>query len=144
MVEVHGALNRALCADCSCAALEATWEDDPAEPPACRHCGGLLRPDVVWFGEPLPLIAIGSAFDTLRRCDLCFSIGTSAQVEPAASFAFIALEAGATLIEINPELTPLSRHCDFQIRHPAGSALPAIVRAAWPEASQGGQGGHGK
>lgn len=136
VIEVHGSLQRALCADCDAPAAIGTWEDDPAAPPLCSLCGGMLRPDVVWFGEPLPMIAIGRAFDALRRCDLCFSIGTSAQVEPAASFAFVALEAGATLIEVNPERTPLSRHCQFQIRGPAGSALPAILSAAWPEHAQ--------
>ena len=135
VIEVHGGLERARCAECSALAVQGSWEDDPSEPPACAACGGLLRPDVVWFGETLPMIAIGRAFEALRGCDLCFSIGTSAVVEPAASFAFVAAEVGATLIEINPEATPLSRHCGLVIRAPAGVAMPAMVAAAWPESA---------
>ena len=131
VIEVHGSLRRALCVRCSEYAAEGTWEDDPAEPPTCSACSGLLRPDVVWFGEPLPMQVVGRALGALRQCDLCFSIGTSAQVEPAASFAFIALEVGATLIEINPEPTPLSRYADLVIRAEAGTALPLLLEAAW-------------
>lgn len=142
VVEVHGSLGRALCADCARPAPSGTWEGAVDDVPACLRCGGRLRPDVVWFGEPLPMIAVGRAFASLRACDLCFSIGTSAQVEPAASFAFVAVEAGAALVEVNPEPTSLSRHCHVRIRERAGAALPAIVAAAWPDAasSPAGQG----
>lgn len=98
-------------------------------PPLCPDCGEMLRPHVVWFGEALDPDVIGQAFSHSARCDLMFVVGTSAVVHPAASLPLAALEAGATVVEINPEPTPLTQHASFSFRGKAGDILPHIDRA---------------
>lgn len=98
-------------------------------PPLCADCGALLRPHVVWFGESLDPDIIGQAFSLSARCDLMFVVGTSAVVHPAASLPLAALEAGAAVVEINPEPTPLTQHAAFSFRGKAGDILPRIDRA---------------
>ena len=108
-----------------------TWEETGEIPPRCPHCGAYLRPDVVWFGEMLPRDALQAAMQAAQECDVFFSIGTSGLVEPAASLPEAALEAGRCVIEINPNLTPLSRRASYRISGPSGEILPALVRAVW-------------
>jgi NAD-dependent deacetylase len=98
-------------------------------PPLCPGCGALLRPHVVWFGESLDPQVIQQAFSLSARCDLMFVVGTSAVVHPAASLPLTALEAGATVVEINPEPTPLTQQVDFSFRGKAGEILPRIDQA---------------
>lgn len=95
-------------------------------PPACPRCGAPVRPGVVWFGECLPPAAIEEAATLAAGCDLFFSIGTSALVTPAADLAFHALATGATVVEINPEPTSLTPHCEFALQGPSGEVLPAL------------------
>ncbi len=87
-------------------------------------CGGKIRPDVVWFGEPLAPQTINAAFDAAQGCDLMFTIGTSTQIYPAAQLPFEAQSRGAFVIEINPEPTPFSAKADVSIHTAAGFALP--------------------
>ena len=101
-------------------------------PPRCPRCGGRLRPDVVWFNEMLPEDAIVRSIDGSRNCDVFFSTGTSTLVHPAASLPFEALQHGATVVEINPDPTPLTARAHHTLRGPAGEVLPALLRAAWP------------
>ena len=89
-------------------------------------CGGKIRPDVVWFGESLPTETIHQAFHAAQNCELMFSIGTSAQIHPAAMLPLEAQSRGAYVIEINPEPTPFSSRADMSIREDAGSALPQL------------------
>ena len=96
-------------------------------PPSPHHQRGLARPGVVWFGEMLPEQAINRAILAAQRCDVCFSIGTSTMVQPAASLPFVALEAGATVIEINPAPTALSEQARFSLQATAAVALTAIA-----------------
>jgi NAD-dependent deacetylase len=91
---------------------------------AARCC-----PDVVWFGEALPEAALRRAQQEAAQCDLFLSVGTSTMVYPAAELPFIARSKGATVIEINPDLTPLSKLAAFALREKAGVALPAIAEA---------------
>ena len=98
-------------------------------PPLCSDCGAMLRPHVVWFGEALDPDVIGQAFSLSARCDLMFVVGTSAVVHPAASLPLAALEAGATVVEVNPEPTPLTQQASFSFRGKAGDILPRIDRA---------------
>ncbi|MGA1238319.1 MAG: Sir2 family NAD-dependent protein deacetylase, partial [Limisphaerales bacterium] len=79
-----------------------------------------LRPDVVWFGESLPHKQIGLAIQASRTCNLFISAGTSSLVYPAASLPEFALANGATLLEINPQPTPLTPYAHFSLRYPAG------------------------
>ena len=92
--------------------------------PGCFDCGGHLRPDVVLFGEMLPTGAFELAAMKAESCELCFVVGTSAVVYPAASIPEIARAAGAYVVEVNPERTPLSDLCDEVLMGKAGEILP--------------------
>lgn len=122
--EIHGSIRRLRCDSCGA----GTTERPAGAVPRCA-CGGLLRPDVVWFGEPLPASVLAAALSAARASDLCLVIGTSALVQPAASIPFEAAAAGARLVEVNPDVTPLSGRCDVVVRAPAARALPAIAEA---------------
>lgn len=130
VLELHGNIRRTICF------TEGTpvesWADTGEIPPRCPDCGGLLRPDVVWFGEALPSAALDAAVEAARTCDLFFSIGTSGVVQPAASLPFDAIHHGAVAVEINPDETPLTRRAHYALRGPSGTLLPQLLRAAWP------------
>ncbi len=128
VVELHGSIRRS-----RCPAENVTVEPYDADqlPPLCPNCGSPLRPDVVWFGEALPVARLEAASEAARSCDLLLSVGTSGLVYPAASLPYEALESGAIVVEINPERTPLSPSADFSLRGRAGEVLPELVRAAF-------------
>ena len=132
VIELHGNIYRTKCFDED--QVVTSWEDKGQTPPHCPRCSvGLLRPDVVWFGEVLPSEALQLADQGSRECDVFLSIGTSSVVEPAASLPLRAANQGATLIEINLVPTPLSQRADFLLRAPAGKILPLILQAVWPD-----------
>jgi NAD-dependent deacetylase len=138
-VELHGNLRRVKCSREGTVATE--WDDaSPDEPPRCRDCGAFLRPDVVWFQEDLPRIALASAEYAARHCDAMLVVGTSAEVHPAAALPLHARAHGAPVIEVNPNATPLSEYAEFVLRGPSGLVLPALVAAVWPDASRGFRG----
>lgn len=85
-----------------------------------------MRPDVVLFGEMLPVDVWDEAAEGASESDVCFVVGTSAIVYPAAGLPLAAKRAGAYLVEVNPEPTPLSDECDATLRGPAGEVLPLI------------------
>jgi NAD-dependent deacetylase len=89
----------------------------------------MLRPDIVWFGEALDPQDLDAAAAALRDCDLFLVVGTSAQVHPAASFAFPAVERGIGVVEVNKEPTALSRLATVSLQGPAGEILPAMLSA---------------
>lgn len=95
-------------------------------PPLCTDCGAILRPHVVWFGEDLSPTILQKAFLLSSECEVMFVIGTSAVVQPAASLPLAAGEAGAKIVEINPDPTPLTSYADFSFRGKAGEILPII------------------
>jgi NAD-dependent deacetylase len=97
--------------------------------PECARCGELLRPDVVWFGEPIPRQAMLLADAAAAECDVFMSLGTSAVVYPAAGLAARARQSGASVIEINLEPTDLSALADVSLHGPAGRLLPALLEA---------------
>src|SRR6266498_2530957 len=130
VLELHGNIQRVRCADCY--RFAETWDDDTESVPKCRECGGLLRPDVVWFGEALPRAQLESAVEAARSCDVFFSIGTSGVVQPAASLAFAAHNRGAVVVEINAERTPLTSKADYFLQGKSGEILPELVRPVWP------------
>ena len=110
------------------------WQNLPGTPPECPICGSYLRPDVVWFGEMLPLNAIDYAVETVRQADIVFSIGTSSLVMPAAAVPVEAINASIPVIEINPNPTPISDHVAMALRGKSGEILPTLVDAVWPDA----------
>jgi NAD-dependent deacetylase len=126
VLELHGNIYRNKCSDCSRQFPEDT-DIDPDHIPSCPHCGGKIRPDVVWFGEMLNPQVIERAFLESEQTELFFSIGTSAIVHPAASLPFTAKRRGATLIEINPEMTPLTDLADYYVSAKSGEFLPMLV-----------------
>lgn len=85
-----------------------------------------MRPDVVLFGEMLPPGIFERASERARECDLCFVVGTSALVYPAAALPEIARAAGAFVVEVNPEMTPISEWCDDVVMGRAGEVLPLL------------------
>jgi NAD-dependent deacetylase len=123
VVELHGSIWRARCIACG-TRVEILANQE--RPDACVDCGDRVRPDVVLFGEMLPPGAFETAAERAAACELCFVIGTSAIVYPAASLPEIASSAGAYVCEINPETTPLSSLCDETLMGKAGEVLPLI------------------
>jgi len=89
--------------------------------------GGLLRPGVVWFGEPLPMDALQRAYELSDEADVFLVIGTSAQVYPAAELPFVAKRSGAKLVEVNPEETPITPHADISLRESASTGLKKVL-----------------
>src|SRR6201993_3580538 len=128
---LHGSLFDFRCATCG---LPYTGElpemAEPAlevEPPTCT-CGGLIRPDIVWFGEPLPEEPWHHAVEATTGADLLVVVGTSAIVYPAASLPELALARGTAVIEVNPEPTPLSDNATITVRETASKALPTLLQ----------------
>jgi NAD-dependent deacetylase len=132
VIELHGSLLRLRCFDENTPVENWAPPDGAPFPgsilPLCPNCGSLLRPDVVWFGEALPADGLQAAWQAASDCDLFFSIGTSALVEPAASLPALARRHGALLVEVNPAETPLSATAHHVLRGPAGEILPALLR----------------
>ncbi len=125
VIELHGNINRTKCFDEE--DIIDSWPPITEIPPRCPRCGGLLRPDVVWFGESLPQKALHTAFAAAEQCDLFLSIGTSSVVQPAASLPLVALEQGITTVEINPNPTPLSARATYVLPGPSAQILPALL-----------------
>jgi NAD-dependent deacetylase len=129
VLELHGNIQRVRCAECG--TFTEIWGDDAESVPTCESCGGLLRPDVVWFGESLPRAELEAAVMAARDCQVFFSIGTSGVVQPAASLAHAARDNGSVVVEINAEPTSLTPKVDFAFHGKSGEILPALVAALW-------------
>lgn len=129
VIELHGNLFRVRCHVCGRPGELPRPGDETPGPPPCPTGDGLLRPDVVWFGEPLPADAIDAAAKASKACDAFLSVGTSSVVYPAALLPQFALRSGAVVVEINPEPTPLTPKATFSLRGRAGEVLPALVEA---------------
>lgn len=125
VLELHGNAWRARCLKCE---NREDLREKPADvrPPVCVACGGEMRPDVVLFGETLPERVWISAAEGAARSSLCFVIGTSGIVYPAAGLPYDAGLAGAFLVEVNPESTAISDICDVVLRGAAGEILPLL------------------
>jgi len=138
VIELHGNITRTKCFD-EDTVVEA-WPETDAVPPKCPKCGGLLRPDVVWFEESLPETAIGAAIAASSTCDIFLSIGTSTVVYPAAELPSLALNRGATVLEINPARTPFTDRAHFSLEGTAGVVLP-VLAAVVKKGRKGGRKG---
>lgn len=123
IVELHGNIERFKCFEHSHPYELSSWGD---EPPIC-HCGSLIRPDVVWFGEPLPQAELECAFAETEKCEVFLSIGTSAVVKPAGLLPYIAKRYSAFLIEINIEESEITEITDIFLRGKAAELLPKVV-----------------
>lgn len=125
VIELHGNILRVRCENCG--AIERTDKTRVPGIPICESCGGRMRPDVVLFGEMLPTGTFELATEKAAQCDLFFVIGTSAMVYPAASLPEIAKRSGAFLVEVNPEVTPLSPLANEVLKGKAAETLPGII-----------------
>lgn len=125
IIEMHGNLWQVRCTNCG--KIEHNYEVPFKElPPICRHCNSIGRPNIVWFGEIIPMTVIDSALIAIEKCDVMLVIGTSGVVEPAASLGLIAKQTGKPVIEINLEPTPNSGLYDLSILGKAGEILPLL------------------
>lgn len=129
VLELHGNLHRDICSAEGQPVTAPMPAQAAGEPPLCPSCSAPVRPDVVWFGEMLPREAWDEALAAARSADLLLSIGTSSLVQPAASIPLQALGAGATVVEINPEPTPLSPQVHYRLAGTAAATLPRLVAA---------------
>jgi NAD-dependent protein deacetylase/lipoamidase len=124
VLELHGKLREAKCTRCDARRpFDDAFDLDELE----HACGGMWRPDIVWFGESLPPAVLEAAFDAARRAELMLVVGTSGIVQPAASLATKRCTR-AYVVEINPEETALTPHADRSIRARASDVLPQLAR----------------
>ncbi len=103
--------------------------DKDAGPPACPHCGGHVRPNVVWFHEILPALELSQAIESSQRADVMLVVGTSGLVHPAARLPALAKQSGATIIEVNPDYSMITRLADIKLDGPSGDRLPKVIDA---------------
>lgn len=137
VTHLHGSLHAPRCFACARPfQLPAEIPDEPEggrrlEPPHCLHCGGRIRPGVVWFGEPVRKEAWEAAAGAVRSCDLFMSVGTSSVVFPVADLMNLAAGKRATIVQVNPRPTRWDELATFSLPGPAGEVLPELVTAAW-------------
>lgn len=137
VLHIHGRLNAARCFACNRPhPLPADIDPEPEEgrliePPRCSHCGGRIRPGVVWFNEQLPLDIWKAAQKATSDCDVLLAIGTSGIVYPAASLPGRALKHGATVLHVNPVAPEFLNTNEFAVRGNATKALPELISRAF-------------
>lgn len=129
VLELHGNILRSKCFNEDMVAEDF---DMAHVPPRCLRCGGNMRPDVVWFGEALPAGVLRKAIEAAQACEVFLSIGTSALVYPAAELPHTARVAGAKVVEINRDPTPLSESTHYALHGKAGEILPLIMQRINP------------
>lgn len=131
VIEVHGSSRTVQCLDCGAreARSEVQARLDIEMPPRCKVCGGtFLKPTVVLFGEPMPVPAVQEAFTLAREADVMLVVGSSLVVHPAADIPLAAVRAGALMIIVNAEPTPLDSLAEVVIHGRSGEVLPEILR----------------
>ncbi|ABM81282.1 NAD-dependent protein deacetylases, SIR2 family [Hyperthermus butylicus DSM 5456] len=128
VVELHGNIWRARCMRCS---YKLVFREPPREvPPRCPRCGGLLRPDVVWFGEPLPEEAWRTAVELAESSQGILVVGTSGVVMPAGYIPHIVKQHGGYVVEVNIEESAVTPIADVFLKGRAGEVLPRLVEEA--------------
>jgi NAD-dependent deacetylase len=123
VVRIHGSIWEDRCTVCGVRASN----EITTLPPFCS-CGGMMRPGVVWFGEGLDPLVWDNAVKAVESAGVLLVIGTSALVYPAASLVPLAKQFGATVVEVNPDETPISSEVDYSLRGPAGVVLPGLIQ----------------
>ncbi|MEO0597741.1 MAG: NAD-dependent deacylase [Chloroflexota bacterium] len=132
IVHLHGNIATHKCFD-NCQGIPtlidiSTLEyDKSAGPPDCPHCGAHVRPNVVWFGERLSADALYKAQSYSQQCDVMIVVGTSGLVSPAAELPRLAKKNGATIIEVNPDYSMITRFADIKLEAPSGVAMPKVI-----------------
>lgn len=129
LVEMHGNLWQIRCI--SCGIIEQSHDVPLKElPPRCKDCGSLGRPNVVWFGEIVPMSVIDKTLVAIEKCQVMLIVGTSGVVEPAVSMGLVAKQTGKTVIEVNLEPTINSPLYDLSIIGKSGEILPMLCRSS--------------
>jgi NAD-dependent protein deacetylase/lipoamidase len=127
VVEYHGNAHRFVCTNC-----KGSWPRealDFEQTPLYCYCGGLIKPDVVFFGEAIPEVAMSRANALVLTCDLALIIGSSLEVAPANMLPQVAKETGAIIVENNLEHTRMSRYLtDYFLPGPAGQVWPEVMK----------------
>ena len=124
VLELHGSIIRIKCTVCDF--IDNITENFESLPPKCK-CGSMLRPDVVWFGEPLPQNIWQSAIKEASICDVMIIVGTSLVVSPANTLPVYAKQNGAILIEVNPEKTVMSNDMALSVQATSVETLPKLL-----------------
>ncbi|UUN30194.1 Sir2 family NAD-dependent protein deacetylase [Streptomyces sp. FIT100] len=131
VLELHGTARQAECTRCH---ARSPMQEELArltggeEDPPCRVCGGILKSATVMFGQRLDPVVLGEAMGIAKACEVFIAVGSSLQVQPAASLAGLAADNGARLVIVNAEPTPYDDRAAQIIREPIGTALPTLLR----------------
>ena len=126
LLEIHGNRSWLRCVNCGYRCLRDEFTLNRV-PPGCPECEGVIKPDTVMFGEPIPAGVLQACLDQADKCDCMLLVGTSGTVNPAAQLPLMAKQGGSKLIEINPSETPLTPYCDLALAGPSGELLPLLV-----------------
>ncbi len=128
IIELHGNIWQIRCTKCG--NVEENYDVPIREiPPNCKKCRALGRPNVVWFGEMIPMAAIDKTLVAIEQCQIMLIVGTSGVVEPAASMGLLAKQTGKTVIEVNLEPTVNSHLYDMNINGKSGEILPLLFKS---------------
>ncbi|MFF5971028.1 NAD-dependent deacetylase [Streptomyces sp. NPDC012769] len=132
VLELHGAARSVVCTACHARSSMAEALDrvraGEADPP-CRACGGILKAATVMFGQRLDPVVLGQAMSIAKAAQVFIAVGSTLQVQPAASLVGMAAEQGARLLIVNAEPTPYDPLADEVVREPIGTALPALLES---------------
>jgi len=131
VLEIHGNHRLLRCIECNARFDPSEIAVDPERlPPLCPHCSGLVKTDVVHFGEPIPPDVLRACFEAVDHADLMIVAGTSATVYPAAEFPFEVLRRGGRVIEVNPEPSELTASATLLLRGPGAGVLSRLLEHA--------------
>ncbi|MEU2434226.1 Sir2 family NAD-dependent protein deacetylase [Streptomyces sp. NPDC007861] len=131
VLELHGTARQAECTRCHARSpmqVELARLTGGEEDPPCRVCGGILKSATVMFGQRLDPVVLGEAMGIAKTCEVFIAVGSSLQVQPAASLAGLAADNGARLVIVNAEPTPYDGRAAQVVREPIGTALPTLLR----------------
>jgi len=126
VIELHGSILRWRCQKTG--TMRSIGDVDFSSFPPMSEAGGLLRPDIVLFGEMLPNDALEAAERAVMSCDVFLTVGTSAVVYPAAGYIELAISRGVPTVEINPDVTPMSGAVTHTLRGASGVVMPALLK----------------
>ncbi|MDS0135635.1 MULTISPECIES: Sir2 family NAD-dependent protein deacetylase [unclassified Amycolatopsis] len=132
VLELHGSVHTTRCTGCAAGFPTADVLEAGEDDPSCRHCGGILKLDVVLFGQLLDGGVLGHARNIAAASGLFFAIGSTLQVEPAASLCTVAVRAGATLVVVNRDPTPYDDDAAFVLRDDIEAVVPELCAAVRP------------
>lgn len=134
LVELNGCLRRARCFEAG--HVLSSWEEEGEIPPICPHCGGMLRHDVVMFGEGLPDMELKRARKAVEQCEVLLCVGSISAIEPVSSFPFVARRVGAMVVSVADDDSIYSLLADYVVPKQLSEFLPALVREIGAETNE--------